>query len=814
MGPSRPRGRSSTSAAASFVAADDAADLLRGAAAGESEERDDEAGAWYERDAGRRARAWDGGRAAAEARAVVPRRLPVKTDEGAVVQTQPAAPKPVLREKPRAAVPEHGDEDGDEDEAEYSDASDADDDDDRKRARLDGASRNQDHTPHDDDGDSTASGEKETNASLASILALPYADLRLRVATLATAVLENPTDAVKPRSASEPEKRGHQVPHGEATLPSELGELQALAKHHDARIATLATASLAAVYRDILPSYFVRQLTDKEKAVRVKKDLKATRDFEESLVAHYAIFVDHLGRLLRSAPWEARERIESDAQKEDAAARARSALVGACSLLLSRPDFNLADTLLLYVTQRVSSPDAATATKCCDTLAQLMQDDKSFAKALLVVRHVAKRFEHRGSISPGAIRMFSRLELDADLKDLRRIAEAEEFKRQRKRRRRKMGAEVAKLLEEREAAQSDRHQAFSRQQELLRELFTLYLRVLTDEKDPPASGPSFATARQRREAVLLETLRSATRMLKLVNPEIVHGFVRVLSEVNGLRPDVELSLVQAGMAACKESKDTIDDAIFLKRLLAQIDRLDSDVGVVAATRCVEIAFVRGAARDSRLAAQFCASLSAAALRIPTPGASLALLAVQRLVFAKYPNAREVCLSKEAAGHEVGGLPIPVAGSVGDAGKSATTRVAWEMSTLASGHVFKGVREFARASLGGLDTLRPGEAPRELFEVMDFLDGEVMAGVPTRHGHFAMVRGAGAITPTSVFGMREKGVRVLRERKEGGRDWRKSGRGASASGGRGGGRGGRGGGRGGRGGGRGGRGGGRAPHRGR
>ena len=61
-------------------------------------------------------------------------------------------------------------------------------------------------------------------------------------------------------------------------------------KHHPAvQVACVAMLSLTAVFRDIAPGYAVRLPTDKELEMAVSKDVRATRDFESSLLRAYQV---------------------------------------------------------------------------------------------------------------------------------------------------------------------------------------------------------------------------------------------------------------------------------------------------------------------------------------------------------------------------------------------------------------------------------------------------------------------------------------------------------------------------------------------
>ena len=54
-----------------------------------------------------------------------------------------------------------------------------------------------------------------------------------------------------------------------------------------------------AVFRDIIPGYRIRPLTDKEKAEKVSQVVQRTRDYEQGLVAVYQVYLRELDAQLK-----------------------------------------------------------------------------------------------------------------------------------------------------------------------------------------------------------------------------------------------------------------------------------------------------------------------------------------------------------------------------------------------------------------------------------------------------------------------------------------------------------------------------------
>lgn len=56
-------------------------------------------------------------------------------------------------------------------------------------------------------------------------------------------------------------------------------------------IRKLAFLSQLAVFKDIIPGYSIRPLTEKEKAEKVSQSVSQTREWEQGLVAAYSTYI-------------------------------------------------------------------------------------------------------------------------------------------------------------------------------------------------------------------------------------------------------------------------------------------------------------------------------------------------------------------------------------------------------------------------------------------------------------------------------------------------------------------------------------------
>ena len=81
----------------------------------------------------------------------------------------------------------------------------------------------------------------------------------------------------------------------------QLRELRELCSHEDLTVCKLAILSLATVFKDVIPGYRIRELTDKEKSAVVSEAVKQARDYDASLVRNYQMFLQRLHGAVKRA---------------------------------------------------------------------------------------------------------------------------------------------------------------------------------------------------------------------------------------------------------------------------------------------------------------------------------------------------------------------------------------------------------------------------------------------------------------------------------------------------------------------------------
>jgi len=81
------------------------------------------------------------------------------------------------------------------------------------------------------------------------------------------------------------------------TQMGKLKELQELCTDTDITVKKLSIISVLKIYKDILPGYHIRELTEKELAIKISKEVRQLRDYEFTLLRSYQSYLQILENL-------------------------------------------------------------------------------------------------------------------------------------------------------------------------------------------------------------------------------------------------------------------------------------------------------------------------------------------------------------------------------------------------------------------------------------------------------------------------------------------------------------------------------------
>ncbi|KAF9503148.1 hypothetical protein BS47DRAFT_1386499 [Hydnum rufescens UP504] len=290
-------------------------------------------------------------------------------------------------------------------------------------------------------------------------------------------------------------------------LPSIATQTHPKPVANDPLIRKLAFLSQLAVFKDIIPGYRIRPLTDKEKAEKVSQMVQRTRDYEQGLVGVYQNYLQVL-----------EDEIKAKSELSGTALRCM------CSLLTEATHFNYRVNLMSAIVADLSKKSWDESSELClNTIVTVLRKDNTGETSLEVVRLLNRMVkERRFHVHPNVLSCLLHLRLKSELGGVRasddRAEKEEDRNKLRKRndvKRHKgrgkmedklhLSKNAKKVLKEnkeieeemREAeAEVDREERAKTHTETLKLLFVLYFRILKNPHPTPttswSSGGNFA----------------------------------------------------------------------------------------------------------------------------------------------------------------------------------------------------------------------------------------------------------------------------------------------------------------------------------
>jgi nucleolar complex protein 3 len=264
-----------------------------------------------------------------------------------------------------------------------------------------------------------------------------------------------------------------------------LKTLDALANSENATVQKLALATQVAIYKDIIPGYRIRPLSEEKMQEKISKEVRQLRHFEQKLVSGYEQYVKHLAKLAKS----------SGSDREQAASVASVAVSCASTLLTSVPHFNFRGDLLKILVGKLSTRRVdADFVRCREAMETLFENDEDGVAALEAVTMLTKMMKSRNYHFDESVlntflhlRLLSEFGLKASYHSVdkaeapevhgKKLKQKREFRTKRLRKELKEKKAIDKEFKEADAAVS--HEERDRMQaETLKMVFVAYFRIL------------------------------------------------------------------------------------------------------------------------------------------------------------------------------------------------------------------------------------------------------------------------------------------------------------------------------------------------
>lgn len=169
--------------------------------------------------------------------------------------------------------------------------------------------------------------------------------------------------------------------------PAAFKSLAQVGQTSNTTIKKLALATQLAVYKDVIPGYRIRPLSEEDMETKVSKEVRKLRAYEQALVGGYQGYIRELAKLAQSGK----------SSKDGGPSLGSVAISCACNLLISVPHFNFRGELLKILVGKLSTRKVdADFNKCRETIETLFQNDEDGTPSLDAVSLLTKMMKGRG----------------------------------------------------------------------------------------------------------------------------------------------------------------------------------------------------------------------------------------------------------------------------------------------------------------------------------------------------------------------------------------------------------------------------------
>ena len=436
---------------------------------------------------------------------------------------------------------------------------------------------------------------------------------KMRIAMLAEAIIRDPASALK---------------HSK-TETAKFDKMHRICTNNDFTIRRLGIVSLYAVFKDILPPFRIRVVTDVEMQSQMKKETRARREFEKSMLSVYQRYL----KVLDSSASNVTK--EEQCKMSESKYRRRIRLIHAsltCMglLIVARPKFNFRSNILSLLVSRLADDNTETQKIIMKQIESILIEDRTSEIAVEIVRAVSKLVKNKNYVvNTNVLNCLLEVPLKTDLKD-KKIKKMQEKRGKKKR---KMG-ELAKNLQI-TSGSIDVNARNKNQVIVLKDLFNMYFRVL---KRSVPSSPLIGAA-----------MHGVAKFSHLINIDIVYDLVEVLSNMCKADGMAVSSGIQCVLAALRTlagpgKELNFDDGPFIAYLYKIVPRLSAiseDTNVGTAMMCLQLAFLKRREHSMERVAAFIKRLAMVSLHFTRPEHAMAALSIIGSIFQRYPTTTQL-----------------------------------------------------------------------------------------------------------------------------------------------------------------------------
>lgn len=500
-------------------------------------------------------------------------------------------------------------------------------------------------------------------------------------------------------------------------IPSKMSQLLDLSRTHknghDEHVATLAIMSLLAIFKDILPSYRIRQQTDIELQGQISKETKALWEYERALLTHYQQYL----QILEKA-WENDQQQQSGGKKSNRkndlsstkppSRLAITAMLSLCELFKSAYHFNFRSNILTIVVRQMNNRLCDQVSQaCCNAVEYVFENDAQGEVAMETSRRVAKLIrEYKGVLRPDVVRTFIKLPLRVHVDE----AQAAKLATAANAKKRKKDKELASIESELKESSGtvDKLLLARCQSETLQAVILTFFRILKDSEN-----------NNTKQELLPVALAGLAKFAHLINIDTVVDLLdllkKLLLQVDTLPLEASLNCVLTAFQALQGPgrEMQIDQKEYITPLYSQLARLVTEEctkkNTMIMMQCLTMAFIKRKEYSTVRVASFLKQIFTAALHAPVH-TSVPMLALARQILQRYPASHQLLESESDV--ITSGQYTPDVADPEHSNPFSTA--AWELSCLKF-HIHPDVRKQAEAA-SVLKMLQiPAESPDRMWK---------------------------------------------------------------------------------------------------
>ena len=430
-----------------------------------------------------------------------------------------------------------------------------------------------------------------------------------------------------------------------------LSEMNKLCQEKDSDISItvrkLAIVSQLELFKDIIPGYRIRPLSESEQKVKVSKDVKRVRQFEEGLLRNYQRYLEILEQTIKEKKRYRKSRRHLEK------ALPMIALQCLCDLLKTVPHFNFRTNVMAVLVPKMNddSTDNQISSLCCHTVQSIFKTDSVGEMSLEIVQLINKLVKSQSfKIEPCVLETFLSLRLrDADLNTKGKENEEkpkykskmEKTKKKRMskndRKRQKELKKIERELQEAEAVEG-KEKSGKMQTEIIKVVFSIYFRVLKTSYVCPLLAPVLAGLSKFAHIINVDFFADLMTVLKNL----------VMSEDVSSSDKLHCILTAFKILSGQGEALNIDPQTFYTHLYSTLLDIDKVGDMTIALECLDVMVNKRRKQVSmqRLLA-YIKRLCTVALQQSTP-TSLALLAYARS-FLQMNAKSGIILDNDCAG---------------------------------------------------------------------------------------------------------------------------------------------------------------------